>query len=226
MAGRRRPSRRQDLPPGVRAWGAPDRAQEGRGHSGHGHRHQLPPGRGDFHGRDRVGRRGPHPAPARDRVPHQGHAHRPHRRARRRRAGRVQVRRRHQGLRLARQRGEGSDPQARHLLRGRGRAGRRRGRDAVEPPLRGVDLLLREQHQHHGGRLAPLRLPRRADEDAERLRAREEPAQGEGGQPRGRGRARGSRRGHLREAPRAAVRGPDEDQARQPVGARAWWSGR
>ena len=35
---------------------------------------------------------------------------------------------------------------------------------------------------------------------------------------RGRGHARGSRRGHLGEAPRAAVRGPDEDEARQPVG--------
>ena len=47
--------------------------------------------------------------------------------------------------------------------------------------------------------------------------ARDEgPAQGEGGQPRGRGRPRGPRRGHLREAPEPAVRGPDEDEARQP----------
>ena len=42
------------------------------------------------------------------------------------------------------------------------------------------------------------------------------PAQGEGRQPRGRGRPRGARRGHLREARRAAVRGADEDEARQP----------
>ena len=55
---------------------------------------------------------------------------------------------------------------------------------------------------------------------AQQVRARQGPAQGEGGQPRGRGRPRGARRGHLREAPRPAVRGPDEDEARQPVGAR------
>ena len=38
----------------------------------------------------------------------------------------------------------------------------------------------------------------------------------EGREARGRGRARGSRRGRLREAAQSAVRGPDEDEARQP----------
>ena len=46
-------------------------------------------------------------------------------------------------------------------------------------------------------------------------------AQGEGRQPRGRGRARGPRSRHLGQAPGPAVRGPDEDEARQPVGERA-----
>ena len=41
-------------------------------------------------------------------------------------------------------------------------------------------------------------------------------AQGEGGQPRRRGRPRGPDRRHLGQAPRPAVRGPDQDQARQP----------
>ena len=48
------------------------------------------------------------------------------------------------------------------------------------------------------------------------LRAREGPAQGEGREPLRRGRARGPDRGHLGQARRPAVRGPDEDQARQP----------
>ena len=52
----------------------------------------------------------------------------------------------------------------------------------------------------------------------QRLRAQEGPAEGEGGQPPGRGRARGPDRDHLGEDPGPAVRGPDEDQARQPAG--------
>ncbi len=42
-------------------------------------------------------------------------------------------------------------------------------------------------------------------------------AQGEGGEPRGRGRPRGSGRGDLGEAPQPAVRRSDEDEARQPA---------
>ena len=55
------------------------------------------------------------------------------------------------------------------------RRGRGRGRDAVELLLPGVDLLVREQHQHARGRLAPLRLPLGADAHAQQLRAREGP---------------------------------------------------
>ena len=108
-----------------------------------------------------------------------------------------------------------------HLLRGRERGGRGRGRDAVERLLPGVGLLVRQQHQHARGRLAPLRLPLGADPHAEQVRAREGRAQGEGREPRRRGRARGPDRGHLGEARRPAVRGPDEDQARQPAASRA-----
>ena len=82
--------------------------------------------------------------------------------------------------------------------------------------LPGVGLLVREQHQHARGRLAPLRLPLGADAHDQPLRALVGPPQGEGQGPRGRGHPRGSDRGHLGQADRPAVRGPDEDQARQP----------
>ena len=85
----------------------------------------------------------------------------------------------------------------------------------MEHVLRRVGVLVREQHQHPRGRDAPVRLPRRAHRHAQPLRAREGPAQGEGGQPRGRGRPRGARSGDLRQAPQSTVRGPDEDEARQ-----------
>ena len=82
----------------------------------------------------------------------------------------------------------------------------------------GVGLLVRQQHQHARGRLAPLGLQRCADADAEQVRARQGPVEGEGGEPRGRRRARRARGGRLGEAPGSAVRRPDEDEARQPVG--------
>ena len=98
------------------------------------------------------------------------------------------------------QRVEGHRAQARRLLRERDRPGRGRGRDAVEQLLPGVGLLVRQQHQHARGRLAPLRVQGRADAHAERLRAREGAAEGEGGQPRRRGRSRRARGGDQREA--------------------------
>ena len=107
------------------------------------------------------------------------------------------------------------------LLRGRERPGRRRGGDAVEHLVRRVGLLVREQHQHPRGRHAPLRLQGGAHRHTEQVRARQGPPEGEGGQPRGRGRPRGSGRGHLRQASRPAVRGADEDQAGEPLGARS-----
>ena len=59
---------------------------------------------------------------------------------------------------------------------------------------------LRQQHQHPRGRLPPVRLPRGADPHAERLRAREGAAEGEGREPDRRGRPRGAHRGDLGEA--------------------------
>ena len=156
------------------------------------------------------------PAASRDRLPDPGPADLPHRRARWRRADRVPLRRRDQGLRRVCERGEGADPQAHRLLRRRDRAGPGRGGDAVEHEVRRVGLLVREQHQHARGRDPSLRLHRRADADVEQVRARPGPPEGEGRQPRGRGHARGARRGRLREASAPAVRGPDEDEARQP----------
>ena len=150
-----------------------------------------------------MGRRMARPAPPRDGVPDQGPADRPGRRARGRPARGVLRRRRHPRLRRAHQQGEGAHPQAHRLLRGRERPGLRRGRDAVEQLVRRLGLLVREQHQHARGRLAPLRLPLRADRDPEQGRARPGPPEGEGGQPRGRGRPRGPRRGDLGEARRA-----------------------
>ena len=86
----------------------------------------------------------------------------------------------------------------------------------MERLLPGVGLLVRQQHQHARGRLAPLGLPLGADAHDQPLRAREGPAQGEGREPHRRGRARGPDGGHLGQARRSAVRGPDQDQARQP----------
>ena len=102
------------------------------------------------------------------------------RRARRGHQGRVPVRGRHRGLRPLPQREQGVDPEEGHLLRGRGRGGRGRGRDAVELLLPGVDPLLRQQHQHARGRLAPVGLPLRADGHAQPLRAGEGPPAREG----------------------------------------------
>ena len=160
---RRGAPRRQDLPAGVRARRAAGRRWRSSASADGRHRHDdpLPARLRDLRGaRHRRGHA--HAAPARDRVPDEGPAHQARRRARRRQDGRVPLRGRHQGLRLVHQRGEGRDPQAHRLLRGRDRAGRGRGRDAVEQLLPGVGLHVRQQHQHGRGRLAPLRLPQRA----------------------------------------------------------------
>ena len=113
---------------------------------------------------------------------------------------------------------ENKDPIQKKIVffAGESERGRGRDRDAVELLLPGVRLLLREQHQHARGRLAHVGLPLGPDAHAEPLRAREGHAQGEGRQPHRRGHPRGSHRRHLGQAPGPAVRGPDEDQARQP----------
>ena len=186
------------------ARGEPTADMEAVGVRGEGrvrHDDLVPPRPGGVR-RDRVLRRDAVAASARDRVPHARAAHRPPRRARRRQDRGVPLRGRDPRLRRARERVEGPRAQARRLLRGRDRRRPGRGRDAVEQLVRRVGLLVREQHQHDRGRRAPLRLQGGAHGNAEPLRARQGPPQGEGGEPRGRGRPRGPRRGHLGEAPR------------------------
>ena len=171
--------------------------------------------------RDRVRLRRPGRAPARDGVPHPRPEDRAGRRARRDQQRHLPVRRRHRGLRPPPQRQQGRGAQESHLLRGRQRGGPGRDRDAVEQLLPGVDLQLRQQHQHPRGRLPPLRLPLRPDPDPQRLRPQQRSAEREKRrQPRRRGRARGSDRGDLGQAARPAVRGPDQDQTRQPADPR------
>ena len=79
---------------------------------------------------------------------------------------------------------------------------------------------LREHDQHARGRHPRRGLPRRADDARQPLRPRRatRPHQGEGREPHRRRRPRGPHRRHLDQARRAAVRGPDEDQARQHRG--------
>ena len=142
----------------------------------------------------RLRREGARPAPARDGLPHQGPEHPLPRRARRGRGALLPLRGRHPGLRRLRQRREGLRPPPHRLLRERGGGRARRDRDAVEHVVRRVGLLVRQQHQHPRGRLAPLRVQGRAHRDAQQVRPRQGSPQGEGGQPRGRGRPRGARR--------------------------------
>ena len=84
--------------------------------------------------------------------------------------------------------------------------------------LHGDDLQLREQHQHARGRHAPLRVPRRADAHGQLLRGEEQPHQGPEGEHQRRRHPRGADGGHQRQDPAAAVRGADQDEARQHRG--------
>ena len=102
-------------------------------------------------------------APARDGVPDARPADLAHRRARRRRAGRVPLRRRDQGFRRlhrTRRRIPSTGTSSTSRARPR-RAGR--GRDAVEHLLPGVGLLVRQQHQHARGRHPHAGFSHRAD---------------------------------------------------------------
>ncbi len=174
------------------------RHEEDRPHEPHGHHDQLPARRRGLRG-DGAVRRHAAAAAARDGVSHARPPDQARRRARRRRDGRVPLRRRNPRLRRARQQREGPRPQAHRLLRGGERPGRGRGRHAVELVVPGLGLHVCQQHQHARGRYAPLGLQGRPDRDAEQGRSTDGPAEGEGGEPRRRGRARGTRRGHLRQ---------------------------
>ena len=193
---------------------------QGRGDEGPRHHDHLPSRPRDLRG-DRVRLPDPCRAPARDGLPHPRPEDRAGRRARSDQQRHLPVRGRDRGLRPPSQREQGLAAQKGDLLRGRGGGGPGRGGDAVERLLPGVDLQLRQQHQHPRGRHPPLRLPRRADPDAECLRAGQRAAEGERPEPGRRGRARGPHRGDLGEAARPPVRGPDEDQTRQPADPRA-----
>ena len=157
-------------------------------------------------------------ADARDRLPHPRPRDQARRRARRRPARHLPLQGRDRRLRQAPEREQGRPASQARLLRERDRGRRGRGRDAVELQLPGVGVLVRQQHQHPRGRLAPLRLPLGADQDPQRLRPQQGPAEGKGREPDRRRRPRGAHRGDLREARRPAVRGPDEGEARQPAG--------
>ena len=96
---------------------------------------------------------------------------------------------------------------------------RRRDRPAVERRLLGAGVHVRQQHQHARGRHAPVRLPVGADAHDQRLRREEQPGQGpEGRQHQRRRHPRRPDRRRQREDPAAAVRRPDEDEARQHRG--------
>ena len=159
--------------------------------------------RGDRDARARDGVPDARPAADADRPAHRG----PRRRVlRRERPGR---------LRAAHQQEPHAHAQDADRVRARDRGRRRRDRDAVERQLPGLRALVREQHQHARGRHAPHGLPLRAHAHGQRLRAHDGPDQGEGRAARAGRRARGPRRDHLGQAPGSAVRGPDEDEARQ-----------
>ena len=111
---------------------------------------------------------------------------------------------------------QGADRQEGRLLRGRVRRGRRRGRDAVERLLPGVGLHASPTTSTRTRAARTCRASARRSRARSTVRAREGHAQGEGREPHRRGRPRGPDRGDLGQARRAAVRGPDEDQARQP----------
>ncbi len=88
----------------------------------------------------------------------------------------------------------------------------------MERRLFRVRAHLRQHDQHPRGRHPRGGLPGGVDHGGQQVRQGQEAAQGEGRQPHRRRHPRGVGRGHLREGVRAAVRGPDQDQARQHRG--------
>ena len=96
-----------------------------------------------------------------------------------------------------------------------GRGPRHRHRDAVEHRLLRGDPLVRQQRGHHRRRDARGGLQEGPHERDEPLREGQGPPQGQGRQPARRGHPGGAHRDHLGEAPEPAVRGPDQEQARQ-----------
>ena len=163
----------------------------------HGHHVHVPARPGHLRGAG-LRLRDPRAAPARDRLPHEGARRAARRPARRGPRGRVPLRGRHPGLRPPPQRDARRPSSATWSSSSRtAPGGQPRGRDAVDRRLQRGRLHLREQHQHARGRHPPHRLPHRPHPHAQRLRARQGPAEGEGRQPRGPGHARGPHGDHL-----------------------------
>ncbi len=205
-------ARRQGLPPVLLAGRAADPARADREDRPARHQGHLQARPADLRDHD-LQLRHPLAAAARALFPEPRHPHHPGGRARQQEAP-LPVRGRDQLLRRAPEPQQG-DP-AREAGRDRRRAGRgRRGdRPAVERRLCREHPLLREQHQHPRRGQPPRRLPRRPHPQPQRLRPLRRPPQGRRGL-RGRGHPRGPHRGHQRQGPEPAVRGPDEGQARQ-----------
>nr|P21561.1 RecName: Full=Uncharacterized 50.6 kDa protein in the 5'region of gyrA and gyrB; AltName: Full=ORF 3 [Haloferax lucentense DSM 14919]pir/C39135/ hypothetical protein 3 (gyrB region) - Haloferax sp [Haloferax sp.] len=138
-----------------------------------------------------------------------------------RRVEHVPLRGRHPRVRRVPQRDQDGAPRRRHLLRRRVGGHRGRNRHAGDRRAPGVDSRLRQQHQHPRGRHASDRVQDGAHPRRQRLREQPRHAgRPRRRQPPRRGRSRGTHRRHLRQAPRPAVRGPDEDQAREFRGPR------
>ena len=121
---------------------------------------------------------------------------------------------RHRRLRPAPQPDQDPDPQVGGRVRRRGRGHVGRDRHAVERVVRRVGLHLRQHDQHARGRHPRGGLPGRADQRGQQVRRGQEAPQGRREALR-RGHPGGPRRDHLGEAGQPAVRGPDQDQARQ-----------
>ena len=215
VAHRGGPSRREGAPPAVRARRRPGRRRGDERDEGERDDDLVPARPGDLR-RDRVPGGDARAATAGDGVPHARAADRPARRAARRQDRRVPLRGRDQRLRDARQLGK--DPVHKHVVYFEGENDDGQLEVAMQWNTSYVESVFSFANNIHtdGGRHASLGLPCGADRHAQPLRARQGPAEGEGGQPRGRGRPRGPRRRHLREAAQPAVRGTDEDEARQP----------
>ncbi len=176
------------------------------------HRIALPAQRGNLH-RRRVPLRHPGQAPARAELPQLRRQDRIDRRARRRQARPVRVRRRHQELRRAPGRTE--NPAASDSYLGLRREGqhRRRHRDAVDRCLPGNDVLLHQQHPAEGRRHPSDRFPRRAHPHAEQLHRTERHRQAGQDHAVGRRHARRHDRGAVGESARPELHFADQGKA-------------
>ena len=121
---------------------------------------------------------------------------------------------RHRRLRPPPQPDQDADPQVGGRVQRRGRGHVGRDRHAVERVLRRERLHLRQHDQHARGWHPRRGLPVGADRGGQQVRQRQEVPQG-GREAHRRGHPRGSGRHRVGQDDQPAVRGPDQDQARQ-----------